>query len=171
MSSAGMSSSSLGSAAPPFSVTPQPSLTTVPSGRNTPELTQLSRLLHHLQRERGASCAWVSSGGTNEYFDLRRFRSLTDETRPPEPFAERISGVRATVDGAATQPAAPHATDFYAVFAHFCAMCEELLVEQESRLAKAGPESATLCTFSRLKEVAPPARPSAGRAVPLGAHR
>ena len=51
----------------------------------------LSQLLHHVQRERGASCAWVSSGkDSSSYFEVSRFRELTDACNAAGDVADRL---------------------------------------------------------------------------------
>lgn len=115
------------------------------------DATQLSKLLHHVQRERGASCAWASSGFSNGYFQIPEFRMATDAADGTGIVSERIQSVRDTVDGVVVRDA----TQFYAVFQQFCSLCEDMLCEQEAMFGSgpsSSPESATLCTFSRLKE-------------------
>ena len=98
--------------------------------------------VRQVQRERGVSCASVASRGTLEYFDVLNFRERTDATNSADEYGEQLGTVRGLVDvnalGAGADPIEPAmlASNFYAVFASYCAICEELLMEQDAMVGQ-----------------------------------
>ena len=105
---------------------------------------QADALLHCVQRERGATCAWVASGGTQTLFrDLMlEWRRKADEacqgSAPPTDLAQ----LRASV-ASLTRDRAPN---FYDVFSGFNAICSELVSRGS------GSKHRALEEFARLKE-------------------
>ena len=148
--------------------------------RHMLNLTERSALLHQVQRERGVSCASVASRGALEYFDVANFRARTDANDLMHGFDDQLGAARALVDApckprdvpdshaesaAALADPAALANSFYGVFVSYCAICEELLQEQDAMVGhgydkgqgmvskSVGDAVAhTLCIFSRLKE-------------------
>ena len=131
------------------------------------ELDAVTNTVHFcLQRERGATCAWVSGGG-ERYRELTAvWRGHVDRAGPSEFIAVPLMEVRAAADEAAAAvtdgSASPEAAadGFYEAFRRFNELNKAALLEEEDKIhaALAAEEAASrltaLLAFIRLKEAA-----------------
>ena len=118
---------------------------------------QYSKLIHALQRERGATCASVA--GSSDYFAalVVEEREATDKLITDSCLSERLQALREDVDGAVVADPVPHsdvdvnartAITFYSIFQRFNALIQEALKQQ--RHGKRDDE--IYDAFIRLKE-------------------
>jgi len=125
-------------------------------------LFERQALLHFLQCERGASCAWLASGGELAEIGalVTKFRAQTDSVDIPSKVAIRVYALRNKVDSALALGGAVtahdlHATEFYAALREYSALCDVVVHEAEELVLVeigASPASLALTTFSRFKE-------------------
>ena len=114
-------------------------------------------LLHCIQRERGATCAWVASGGAHFRETMMEWRGKANEELERgqlrvESLPRDLAQLRALADSR-TQGTG-NAANFYAVFSAFNRICNSLVpravqhraLEEFARLKEAtGVERAFLC--------------------------
>lgn len=111
------------------------------------------QLIHSIQRERGITCGWVTSGSANFRSLLQEHREKVDDQQPNPNIAKILAAIRARADAMDREEISDstRAEEFYAVFTAFNSLVAHLL-EQLAKCFETGTNNAYIA-FAQLKEL------------------
>ena len=112
------------------------------------ETTQ--EVVHKVQRERGVTCGWVASGGTQFCGLLQQCRARTDGSALEVSVMEQLNAIRCAADSSVDQAPPSVASNFFTIFSDYNSLIARLLRALE-QFSGSGARGAYVA-FAHLKE-------------------